>query len=417
MANLDITVADVYAFLQASEADEDTTLSQLLEPASGNAAGAGAASSSTAEPIAPLERAAVPMYQEQLQQLRPEQQVAYVQEQQLRQQQLQQEQLQQLQQLQQQQQLQQLLLQQQLLQQQQLLLQPQQQKQAAPRPSPAPRSQPRPSAAPQPRPGRSAATTDGQTNGGGGKSHVCMWPGCGKGFDSRWALERHAQNHSELEVSDPSGADADSFVERRLSERLRGVEQVLEKTREKLEAQKQQQHAALADLTEARAQQAAQNAEIDRLTLQSRQFSAILGLAPTEYDFEVAAGAQPAAAPSAGGAPSAYLACASACALASSSPMDAASTSSSACPAAWSGATSAAGALGLSALVASGPGSSAGPSQPPSGMAMLGVEGAAAAESGTSDASTADTAEAPAASACMGAATELGLLAAAPRYG
>ena len=71
-------------------------------------------------------------------------------------------------------------------------------------------------------------------------------------------------------------------MERRLSERLRGVEQVLEKTREKLEAQKQQQQAALADLTEARAQQAAQNAEIDRLTLQSRQFSAILGLAPPE---------------------------------------------------------------------------------------------------------------------------------------
>ena len=60
---------------------------------------------------------------------------------------------------------------------------------------------------------------------GGGKSHVCLWPGCGKGFHSRWALERHAQNHTEENEVDASGADADSFVERRLSERLRGVEQ------------------------------------------------------------------------------------------------------------------------------------------------------------------------------------------------
>ena len=26
-------------------------------------------------------------------------------------------------------------------------------------------------------------------------SHVCGWPGCGKGFASRWTLERHARNH------------------------------------------------------------------------------------------------------------------------------------------------------------------------------------------------------------------------------
>ena len=26
-------------------------------------------------------------------------------------------------------------------------------------------------------------------------SHICAWPGCGKGFASRWTLERHAKNH------------------------------------------------------------------------------------------------------------------------------------------------------------------------------------------------------------------------------
>ena len=120
---------------------------------------------------------------------------------------------------------------------------------------------------------------------GGGKSHVCLWPDCRKGFHSRWALERHAQNHTEEREVDASGADADSFVERRLSERLRGVEQLLEKTREKLEAQNQQQQQAGAELLEARAQQAAQNAEIDRLQLQTRQFSALLDVAPQPFEF------------------------------------------------------------------------------------------------------------------------------------
>ena len=133
-----------------------------------------------------------------------------------------------------------------------------------PRASPAKR---RPAAQPQ------AVAAQGRAPGrpapdGGGKSHVCLWPDCRKGFHSRWALERHAQNHTEEREVDASGADADSFVERRLSERLRGVEQLLEKTREKLEAQNQQQQQAGAELLEARAQQAAQNAEIDRLQLQ-----------------------------------------------------------------------------------------------------------------------------------------------------
>lgn len=81
-----------------------------------------------------------------------------------------------------------------------------------------PAAQPQALAAQGRAPGRPAAD-------GGGKSHVCLWPGCGKGFHSRWALERHAQNHTEEHEVDASGADADSFVERRLSERLRGVEQ------------------------------------------------------------------------------------------------------------------------------------------------------------------------------------------------
>ena len=90
-----------------------------------------------------------------------------------------------------------------------------------PRASPAkrrPAAQPQAVAAQGGAPGRPAPD-------GGGKSHVCLWPGCGKGFHSRWALERHAQNHTEEHEVDASGADADSFVERRLSERLRGVEQ------------------------------------------------------------------------------------------------------------------------------------------------------------------------------------------------
>ena len=60
---------------------------------------------------------------------------------------------------------------------------------------------------------------------------------------------------------------------------------MLEKTREKLEAQNQQQQQAGAELLEARAQQAAQNAEIDRLQLQTRQFSALLDVAPQPFEF------------------------------------------------------------------------------------------------------------------------------------
>ena len=85
-----------------------------------------------------------------------------------------------------------------------------------------------PSTAAAARGGPAAAVVDGAG------SHVCTWPQCGKGFASRWALERHQRNHSN---HDSEAHDADSFVERRLRERLRGLQQQLERTREKLGTQ------------------------------------------------------------------------------------------------------------------------------------------------------------------------------------
>ena len=82
-----------------------------------------------------------------------------------------------------------------------------------------------------------------------GASHVCSWPGCGKGFSSRWSLERHAKHHTVAEGElEPK---PDSFVERRLRERLKSVHQALEKAREKLAQQTRQQEQADAELREA----------------------------------------------------------------------------------------------------------------------------------------------------------------------
>jgi hypothetical protein len=83
------------------------------------------------------------------------------------------------------------------------------------------------------------------------RSHACTWPGCGKAFSSRWGLERHARNHK----SEPAeeGAGSTSFVEKRLSERLKGIQQVLEKTRERLE-QTQRQENEVRSLTRPRLQ-------------------------------------------------------------------------------------------------------------------------------------------------------------------
>lgn len=81
-----------------------------------------------------------------------------------------------------------------------------------------------------------------------GASHVCSWPGCGKGFSSRWSLERHAKHHTVAEGElEPK---PDSFVERRLRERLKSVHQALEKAREKLAQQARQQEQADAELRE-----------------------------------------------------------------------------------------------------------------------------------------------------------------------
>merc|ERR1712087_829410 len=94
------------------------------------------------------------------------------------------------------------------------------------------------------------------------RSHLCMWPGCGKGFASRWALERHVHNHQQAE---DEAEDADSFVERRLRERLRSMEQTLERTRERLGHSRKQEEQAETDLVEAKRLTASQNREIDEL--------------------------------------------------------------------------------------------------------------------------------------------------------
>ena len=116
----------------------------------------------------------------------------------------------------------------------------------------------------------------GEVNDGdtlGSMSHQCSWPGCGKGFTSRWSLERHMRNHQSAtgEQEQP-----DSFVERRLRERLKSVQQALEKTREKLTQHVRQQEHADADLQEARTQSAQQQAEIAHLAYQNQQMTAAL---------------------------------------------------------------------------------------------------------------------------------------------
>ena len=58
----------------------------------------------------------------------------------------------------------------------------------------------------------------------------------------------------------------DSFVERRLRERLKSVQQALEKAREKLAQQARQQELADADLHEARSELQRQTAEIQLLS-------------------------------------------------------------------------------------------------------------------------------------------------------
>lgn len=109
-----------------------------------------------------------------------------------------------------------------------------------------------------------------------GMSHLCGWPGCGKGFSSRWALERHMKNHQPTSTSDGE-QQPDSFVERRLRERLKSVQQALEKARDKLSQQARQQEIADAELREAQTQLQQQTMEIQLL---SRRLSVPTGSMP-----------------------------------------------------------------------------------------------------------------------------------------
>ena len=92
-------------------------------------------------------------------------------------------------------------------------------------------------------------------------SHVCGWPGCGKGFASRWTLERHARNHQPA-VPGETEPTPDSFVERRLRERLKSVHAALEKAREKHSLHAKQREQAEAELLEAQQQYHQQQQEI-----------------------------------------------------------------------------------------------------------------------------------------------------------
>ena len=102
---------------------------------------------------------------------------------------------------------------------------------------------------------------------GSGMSHVCNWPGCGKGFTSRWLLERHMANHQS--ATDGAQEQPDSFVERRLRERLKSVHQALEKAREKLSSHSRQQEQLDAELQDARSNSHQQQEELQMLQRQN----------------------------------------------------------------------------------------------------------------------------------------------------
>jgi hypothetical protein len=106
-------------------------------------------------------------------------------------------------------------------------------------------------------------------------SHICNWPGCGKGFTSRWTLERHAKNHQPAAPGE-SEPTPDSFVERRLRERLKSLQVALEKVREKHAQHVKQQQQADAELSDARKQSQAQQSEILLLSAQNERMRAAL---------------------------------------------------------------------------------------------------------------------------------------------
>ena len=106
-------------------------------------------------------------------------------------------------------------------------------------------------------------------------SHVCNWPGCGKGFTSRWLLERHMANHQS--ATDGAQEQPDSFVERRLRERLKSVHQALEKAREKLSSHSRQQEQLDAELQDARSNSHHQLEELQMLQRQNVELVARMG--------------------------------------------------------------------------------------------------------------------------------------------
>jgi len=108
----------------------------------------------------------------------------------------------------------------------------------------------------------------------GGSSHQCTWPGCDKGFSSRWTLERHLKNHQP--TPGEQEPKPDSFVERRLRERLKSVQQALEKAKEKLAQHNRQQEQADAELAEVRRISQQQQAEIQLLTTHNQRRYALL---------------------------------------------------------------------------------------------------------------------------------------------
>ena len=77
-------------------------------------------------------------------------------------------------------------------------------------------------------------------------------------------------------VTDGEQEQPDSFVERRLRERLKSVQQALEKAREKLAQHSRQQEQADAELQDARAKSQQQQAELQLLQQQNTELAARL---------------------------------------------------------------------------------------------------------------------------------------------
>ena len=103
-------------------------------------------------------------------------------------------------------------------------------------------------------------------------SHVCNWPGCGKGFTSRWLLERHLANHQR--AFDGGLVKSDTFMERRLRERLKSVHQAREKAREKLSSLSWQQEHLDTALHDSRSSIRQQQEEMHMLQQQNAELAA-----------------------------------------------------------------------------------------------------------------------------------------------